>query len=94
MRKQSGVLELNYTNHAIQRMAERGITKRGTDLTRRYGTEVEIDPTEIHYEIDCDALERLFDAIGNEAFEYFNLVCVIKEANVVATAYWKDDNVE
>jgi len=90
MQLQFGVAELIYSDHANERMAQRGISKRATDLAYCFGTAVEVDQIEVRHEIDCDAVERLFDAIGNEAFEYFGLVCVIKEANVVATVYWKD----
>ena len=77
-----------YTNHALQRIAQRSISREAVELTRRYGTET-IDDGARKVIIDLDACS-IAEEDGLNLFPFFSTTIVVSMDNVLKTAYMKD----
>jgi hypothetical protein len=77
-----------YTNHALQRIAQRNITREAIELTRRYGTET-IDDGARKVIIDLDAC-GFAEEDGVNLFPFYSTTIVVSMDNVLKTAYLKD----
>ncbi|WP_028975453.1 DUF4258 domain-containing protein [Spirochaeta cellobiosiphila] len=80
--------EIIYTNHAIQRIAQRHISLEAVELTRKYGTET-IDDGARKVIIDLDACS-FAEEDGVNLFPFFFTTIVVSMDNVLKTAYLKN----
>ena len=77
-----------YTNHALQRIAQRNISREAIELTRRYGSE-SIDDGVRKVIIDLDACSIAEEDDVN-LFPFYSTTIVVSIDNVLKTAYLKD----
>jgi hypothetical protein len=77
-----------YTNHALQRIAQRKIPREAIELTRRYGTE-SINDGVRKVIVDLDACS-IAEEDGLNLFPFYSTTIVVSMDNVLKTAYMKD----
>ncbi len=77
-----------YTNHALQRIAQRNISREAIELTCKYGTE-SIDDGARKVIIDLDACS-LAEENGLNLFPFYSTTIVVSMDNVLKTAYMKE----
>ena len=77
-----------YTNHALQRIAQRNISRKAIELARQYGTEL-IDDGARKVIIDFDACSTA-EEDGINLFPYYSTTIIVSMDNVLKTAYLKE----
>lgn len=80
----SGII---YTNHALQRILQRNISREAIELTRRYGTE-SIDDGARKVIIDFVAC-GIAEEDGIDLFPFYSTAIVVSMDNVLKTVYMK-----
>ena len=79
---------LIYTNHALQRLAQRNISREAVELARRYGTE-SIDDEARKVIIDFEACS-IAEQDGINLLPFYSTTIVVSMDNVLKTAFMKD----
>ena len=77
-----------FTNHAIQRIAQRMISRDAVEYARRYGTESIVDGAK-KVIIDFDACS-IAEEDGIDLLPFYSTTIVVSMDNVLKTAYTKD----
>ena len=77
-----------YTNHASQRLAQRDISAKAIELTKKFGTEI-INNNIRTVTIDFEACTIAADQ-GINLYPYYSTTIVVSPDNVLKTVYLKD----
>ena len=77
-----------FTNHALQRIAQRNISREAIDFARRYGSESVDDGARVVM-IDFTACS-IAEEDGVNLLPYYSTTIVVSPDNVLKTAYLKD----
>ncbi len=77
-----------YTNHASQRLAQRDISSKAIELTKKFGTEINNSNIRT-VTIDFAACTVTADQ-GIDLYPYFSTTIVVSPDNVLKTVYLKD----
>lgn len=80
---------LIYTNHADQRIEERGITRKEIEIAKKYGTELE-DCNDHKVTIDFNACQFAADD-GIDITSQYSLTIVVAKEGVLKTVYYRRD---
>jgi len=83
-------ISIVYTNHASQRLAQRDISPKAIELTKKFGTEI-INSNIRTVTIDFEACTVAADQ-GVDLYPYFSTTIVVSPDNVLKTVYLKDVN--
>ncbi|MGL1892197.1 MAG: hypothetical protein OCD02_11265 [Spirochaetaceae bacterium] len=79
-------IHITYTNHAKERIVQRGISSQAIELTRKYGTETMTDISKI-VTVDYGACS-IAEEDGIDLYPYFSTTIVVSMDNVLKTAYY------
>ena len=80
--------ELIYSNHLRDRIIERGISNKGIELTKKYGTEKVFEEEKV---VSIDFQSCTIAAEDNiDLIPYYSLLIVVTRDNVIKTVYYND----
>jgi hypothetical protein len=83
---------LIYTDHASQRIRERGISQRDIEIVKKYGTESE-DCIDHKIWVDYDACQCAVED-GLDITNQFALTIIVATDGVLKTAYYRSDSTD